>query len=159
MAPVVRPVEDRDKAAVVTLSLRAWEPVFVSMRNVLGDPLFERLRPEWRDGQRDAVLAACEKHHTWVAEVDAVVAGFVAVRYDRESMTGEIDMIAVDPDHQRVGLGSLLTTFALDRMRDNGMTVGVVETGGDPGHGPARATYERAGFTPMPIARYFTLLG
>lgn len=158
MAPVVRPVEDRDKAAVVTLSLRAWEPVFVSMRNVLGDALSERLRPEWRDGQRDAVLAACDKLDTWVAEVDGVVAGFVSVRCDRESLMGEIDMIAVDPDHQRRGLGSLLTTFALDRMRDNGMTAGMVETGGDPGHGPARATYERAGFTPMPIARYFTLL-
>jgi ribosomal protein S18 acetylase RimI-like enzyme len=158
MAPVVRPVEDRDKAAVVTLSLRAWEPVFASMRDVLGEALFERLRPEWRDGQRDAVLAACDKHHTWVADADGVVAGFVAVRYDQDSLMGEIDMIAVDPDHQRMGLGSLLTTFALERMRDNGMTVAMVETGGDSGHGPARATYERAGFTHMPIARYFTLL-
>ena len=35
----------------------------------------------------------------------------------------------------------------------------VVETGGDPGHAPARAAYEAAGFTLLPIARYFRVLG
>ena len=39
------------------------------------------------------------------------------------------------------------------------MDIAVVETGGDPGHAPARAAYEAAGFTPLPIARYFRLLG
>jgi hypothetical protein len=43
-------------------------------------------------------------------------------------------------------------------MRDNGMTVAMVETGGDPGHGPARRTYEQAGFVRLPIARYFRKL-
>lgn len=38
------------------------------------------------------------------------------------------------------------------------MSVAMVETGGDPGHGPARRTYERAGFTAMPVARYFMAL-
>jgi hypothetical protein len=38
------------------------------------------------------------------------------------------------------------------------MDVVVVETGGDPGHDPARAAYETAGFTKLPIARYFRLL-
>jgi hypothetical protein len=34
----------------------------------------------------------------------------------------------------------------------------MVETGGDPGHAPARRTYEKAGYTLMPIARYFKAL-
>jgi len=34
----------------------------------------------------------------------------------------------------------------------------LVETGGDPGHAPARALYGDVGFTPLPIARYFRLL-
>ena len=38
------------------------------------------------------------------------------------------------------------------------MDIAVVETGGDPGHAPARAAYESAGFTVLPIARYFRLL-
>ena len=35
----------------------------------------------------------------------------------------------------------------------------MVETGGDPGHAPARATYSATGFTLLPVARYFQLLG
>jgi GNAT superfamily N-acetyltransferase len=64
-------------------------------------------------------------------------------------------MLAVDPDHQTGGVGTALTEFALDRLKDAGMRIAMVETGGDPGHAPARRTYERAGFTLLPIARYF----
>jgi hypothetical protein len=34
----------------------------------------------------------------------------------------------------------------------------IVATGGDPGHAPARRTYEKAGFTPLPLVRYYALL-
>lgn len=40
-----------------------------------------------------------------------------------------------------------------------GMDIAVVETGGDPGHVPARAAYEVAGFTLLSMARYFRMLG
>jgi GNAT superfamily N-acetyltransferase len=71
---------------------------------------------------------------------------------------GAIEIIAVDPDHQRTGIGRALTEYALSVMTGKGMTIAVVETGGDPGHAPARSTYEAAGFTLLPIARYFHLL-
>ncbi len=51
-----------------------------------------------------------------------------------------------------------LTSFALDHMRKQGVDIAVVETGGDPGHAPARATDEATGFTRLPVARYFPLL-
>jgi GNAT superfamily N-acetyltransferase len=68
---------------------------------------------------------------------------------------GEISMPAVDPDHQGSGIGTALSTFALDRLRDAGMKVAMVEKGGEPGHAAARRTYERAGYVLLPIARYF----
>ncbi len=68
---------------------------------------------------------------------------------------GEISMLAVDPDYQGGGIGVALTEFALDRLKDAGMTVAMVETGGDPGHAAARRTYEKAGYNLLPIARYF----
>jgi ribosomal protein S18 acetylase RimI-like enzyme len=71
---------------------------------------------------------------------------------------GVIDIIGVHPDHQRTGVAAALTAFALDHMRKQGMDIAVVETGGDAGHAPARATYEATGFTRLPIARYFQLL-
>jgi hypothetical protein len=44
-------------------------------------------------------------------------------------------------------------------MQAAGMEIAVVETGGDPGHAPARAAYEALGFTLLPVARYFRMLG
>jgi ribosomal protein S18 acetylase RimI-like enzyme len=156
----VRALTDPDHAAVVALSLRAWAPVFASMEAVLGPSgVFARFYPDWRRAQAEAVQAVCDgpEYDVWVADTGAVV-GFVAVRLDRGSSTGEIYMIAVDPASQRRGIGAALTAFAVQRIRDAGMSIAMVETGGDPGHAPARRTYDRAGFTPMPVVRYFRAL-
>ena len=98
---------------------------------------------------------AAKKGRVWVAEVGASVVGFVAVRLHPESGMGEIYMLAVDPDHQGGGIGTALTEFALEKLKDDGMAVAMVETGGDPGHAAARRTYEKAGYVHLPIARYF----
>ena len=67
-------------------------------------------------------------------------------------------MIAVDPTHQRRGVGIALTTHATDWIGRQGKTVALIDTGGDPGHAPARRLYERAGYTPVPIVKYFKRL-
>ena len=67
-------------------------------------------------------------------------------------------MQAVDPDHQREGLGAALTELATDWLRRSGMRVAMVETGGDAGHAAARRVYARAGYTPLPVVRYFKAL-
>ena len=71
---------------------------------------------------------------------------------------GAIDINCVDPDYQRRGIASQLTRHALDHMRQRGMDIAAVETGGDPGHAPARAAYEALGFTLLPSARYLKQL-
>ena len=101
-------------------------------------------------------VCAAKKGLVWATEVDGTAVGFVAVEFDHpERSMGEISMLAVDPDYQGRGIGSALTEFALDRLKDAGMKVAMVETGGDPGHAPARRVYEKAGYTLLPIARYF----
>jgi ribosomal protein S18 acetylase RimI-like enzyme len=88
--------------------------------------------------------------------VGGTTVGFVALElHHPERNMGEITMLAVDPEYQGGGIGTVLTEFALDRLRDAGMTVAMVETGGDPGHAAARRTYEKAGYVQLPIARYF----
>jgi ribosomal protein S18 acetylase RimI-like enzyme len=103
------------------------------------------------------VEADCAKPgQVWVAEAGGGVVGFVAVElHHPEREMGEITMLAVDPDHHGGGVGTALTLFALDRLKEAGMTVAMVETGGDPGHAAARRTYEKAGCVQLPIARYF----
>jgi ribosomal protein S18 acetylase RimI-like enzyme len=154
----IRPFEDRDAEAVVDLSLRAWAPVFASLEQALGSEIFKRLHPDWRGDQRGAVEEVCTSQETqvWVAEVDGATVGFVATDvFDPKRSMGEISMLAVDPDHHGGGIGTALTEFALDRLKDAGMKVAMVETGGDPGHAAARRTYEKAGYVLLPIARYF----
>ena len=158
MQPLIRPFDERDAEAVVDFSLRAWAPVFTSLERVLGSEIFRRQHPDWREDQRRAVedVCAAQKGPVWVAEVDGDAVGFVAIEvYDLGRSMGEISMLAVDPEHQGVGIGTALTEFALDRLKDAGMTVAMVETGGDPGHTAARRTYEKAGYVQLPRARYF----
>ncbi len=145
---------------MVELALRAWAPVFASLREVLGDEIFLRLQPDWRASQSEAVRSSClGEDSTFVAVVDGGPVGFATVSLNafHEHM-GAIDIIGVDPGYQRRGVGSQLTSFALDYMREQGMDIAIVETGGDPGHAPARAAYEAAGFTLLPVARYFRVL-
>ena len=156
----IRPLEDADVRSVVDLSLRAWAPVFASIEEALGSEIFRRLHPDWRVSQQRAVQGVCTSDNTqvWVADREGMTVGFVAVNLHQDSSLGEIYMLAVDPDHQGRGVGTALTSFALQRIKDAGMTVAMVETGADPGHGPARRTYEKADFKFVPVARYFKAL-
>ncbi len=156
----IRRCTEADHSAVVSLSIRAWAPVFSSLADVLGPEIFPRLHPDWRTDQRRTVEAALNSSalQSWVAEEDEEVVGFVAISVDHERLLGEVYMIAVDSGAQRRGVGLALTEFALDELTKAKMRVAMIETGGDPGHAPARRTYERAGLVALPVVRYFKAL-
>ena len=122
----IRPLAPDDVDAVVALAVRAWAPVFAGIEAELGA----------RDG---------------------VVAGFVILEWIEEdaSPAGEVQMIAVDPDAQRTGVAGRLMARAIEVMQARGVPLAVVATGGDRGHAPARALYERLGFRPLPLTRYY----
>ena len=42
----IREFQESDLDAILAFSLRAWDPVFASLREVLGDPIFFRLKPD-----------------------------------------------------------------------------------------------------------------
>ncbi|MBD2060033.1 GNAT family N-acetyltransferase [Oculatella sp. FACHB-28] len=157
----IEPYAPNQLDAVIQLSLRAWEPVFDSIQNALDAEVYRVFYPDsWRVSQQKAVedVCAAEDTNVWVAiDADSTV-GFVAVKLHSEDNMGEIYMIAVDPDFQSQGIGTALIEFALAWMKDAGMAIAMVETGGDPGHAPARYTYEKVGFRQLPIARYFKKL-
>ncbi len=157
-ATSIHVAEARDKEPIVAFSVRAWRPVFESFEGVWGRPLFERFYPDWSTQQAAEVGEALDANPTWVVTVHATVAGFINLIFNDETRIGEIYMIAVDPDYQRRGLATLLTQHAISAMRSRGMTLAIVSTGGDPGHAPARATYERNGFIAFPQVLYSTLL-
>lgn len=159
----IRGYQPSDEVAVVEFALRAWAPVFRSLAEVLGGELFGRLHPGeggWRGYQEAAIRKTIGDHSlsTWVAEVGEMVVGFVSARLTDDRDIGEIFMLAVDPTHQGRGIGTSLTEAATDWLRKSGARVALVETGGDPGHAPARRVYAKADYTLLPVARYFKAL-
>lgn len=157
-----RTFEESDLGAIVEFSLRAWKPVFEAVRNALGDAIFSRLhRPEWTTVQAEAIRSSCtsDEHDVLVAVLDGRPVGFatVALNAFHEGM-GVVDMIAVDPAYQRRGIARQLMNRCAEHMRAKGMDIAAVGTGGDSGHGPARALYEALGYTPLPGVRYLKLL-
>ena len=135
-------------------SLRAWTPVFESLRRVLGNAIFARLhQPEWRAVQAEAVRSSCtsDERDVFVAVADARPVGFAAIALDAfHDRMGVVDIIAVDPAYQRRGIARQLMARSAEHMRAHGMDIAAVETGGDAGHGPARALYESLGYTALP---------
>jgi ribosomal protein S18 acetylase RimI-like enzyme len=157
----IEPYDSHHLDAVIRLSLRAWTPVFESIQNAMNADVYQAFYPDhWRISQQKAVEGVCNAEDTkvWVAIDAGSTAGFVAVKQHLEDSMGEIYMVAVDPDFQGRGIGSALIEFALASMKEAGMSIAMVETGGDPGHAPARHTYEKAGFGLFPVARYFKKL-
>lgn len=96
-----------------------------------------------------------DKHIVWVAEVGGTPVGFIACDLNLQDRTAEVQLIAVHPDSQNRGVGTSLNTFALEMMKESGIRLVHVNTGGDPSHAPARRAYEKAGYVPMPLVRYF----
>jgi len=158
---VFEPYDDSRREAVVRLSLRAWEPVFESLREAMLPAVYRAFyRDDWREAQRRAVESACadDAMHVWVGLEGSETVGFIALKLHPDDRMGEIYMIAVDPDFQRRGIAAALMDHAAGWFKKAGMLIMMAETGGDPGHGPARHAYEAAGFTQLPVARYFKSL-
>ena len=152
----IRRFDGSDMPAVVELSLLAWEPVFAAWKQILGPTLYPiAIYPDWRKSQKETVEKHCSDKDlvTWVAEVSGNVAGFIA--YGLRGERGTIQMIAVHPEYQNHGIGTELTSFALEKMKEAGAKLAEVGTGGDEGHAPARRTYEKAGFTALPLVTYY----
>jgi GNAT superfamily N-acetyltransferase len=138
--------------------------VFASLEEVLGAEIFRRLHPDWRVDQDKAVRAVLvdPAMQIWVAEAHGQLhdgpTGFVAAKLNADSLIGEVYMLAVDPETQDQGVGTALTETATAWLRTSGMRVAMIDTGGDPGHAPARRVYEKVNYTLLPIARYFKAL-
>lgn len=153
----IRPVRDGDIDALVQLSLLAWDPVFASFRQILGPEIYPSIYPDWTTSQKEAVEQVCRDDKTvvWVAELAGLVVGFVAYELHPADRTGEVQFLAVHPGYQNRGIGTELNLLALEKMREGGMRLAVVGTGGEPSHAPARRSYEKCGYAGLPLVRYY----
>jgi ribosomal protein S18 acetylase RimI-like enzyme len=154
----ILPFHPNELEDIVRLSLLAWEPVFNSFETILGSNIYPILYPDWRKSQAEGVTKYCmdqDNHQVLVAKVDGRVVGFLGYQNNESDKTGEVMLLAVHPEYQNRGIGTELNLAALAKMRASGMVMAVVDTGGDPSHAPARRSYEKAGYTGLPLVRYY----
>ena len=153
MTTEFRPIGPDDIERCVQFGLEAFRPIFNGWEQDYGKPLFDALRPNWETAQSDYIRDACssDERETWVAAADGTAIGFVVLVPEADTKLGRIELLAVDPDHQGRGVGTALNELSVERFRELGISFVVLDTGTDSGHAPARRSYEKAGFTPMPI--------
>lgn len=147
---VIRAVTTDDQASLEAIRQVAFAPVFASFRAILGDDIYAlaQAREDEAQGELLASLLAPESNWTvYAAEIAGTIVGFVSLQLNQDTQVGEIGLNAVHPDHTGKGIGTALYEFAVARMKDAGMRVATVSTGGDPSHARARRAYEKAGFT------------
>ena len=161
MSHTIRPATSSDLPDLVHMTSLSFEPIFTSFKRVMGDDIYDFVYPDWKKAQQETVetyFANPEKYHAWVAEVDGDLAGLLVLVFDEQSKTGELEFLMVHPSHQKQGIAASLNAFTFDQMREHGMQLVAVGTGGDDGHAAARRAYEKAGYTALPIVRYYKKL-
>ena len=127
----------------------AFAPIFASFRSLLGDEIYAVAQAPGDAAQGELLASLLARDSGWtvyVAETAGAVAGFVSIKLDHQSRVSEIGLNAVDPSHAGHGIGTAMYEFAIARMKEAGMRVATVSTGGDASHAPARRAYEKAGF-------------
>ncbi|WP_437570644.1 N-acetyltransferase family protein [Sorangium sp. So ce542] len=144
-----RHARPEDAPRLQAIRRAAFAPVFASFRAILGDEIYElaqRRTDEAQEGLLTSLMAAGSGWEVYVAQSGDEVAGFVAVQLNPETLVGEIGLNAVDPAQAGKGIGTAMYELAAARMKQAGMRVATVGTGGDPSHAPARRAYRKAGF-------------
>lgn len=157
----IRAYEDKDLKDILEICVPAWRPVCLSFREILSPQIFPILYPDWDRQQQEGAESVCknrEKFKTLVAECDGKVIGFLSYKIKGDGKNAEVILLGVHPGYQNEGAGTDLNRAALEEMKAVGMEMAVVETGGDSSNAPARRCYEKAGYTALPIVRYFQAL-
>jgi ribosomal protein S18 acetylase RimI-like enzyme len=147
---VMRPVRADDQPYLDGVRQAAFAPVFASFRAILGDDIYDLAQAREDEAQGELLVSLLAPESGWevyAAEMAGTIVGFVSFQLNYDTHVGEIGLNAVHPNHAGKGVGTAMYDFAIARMKEAGMRVATVATGGDPSHAPARRAYEKAGFT------------
>ena len=147
--PTFIPATESHLAALEAIRHAAFAPVFASFRALLGDTIYDIAQRRDDEGQAALLASMLRPGSPWEVEAvarDQTIVGFVSVRLDHATKVGEIGLNAVLPSHAGKGIGTAMYEHAVARMKQAGMRVATVGTGGDSSHAPARQAYRKAGF-------------
>ena len=160
----IQPLEVDVYPATIEILTETFGPFFeVYARPHLGERVFQHQHGHWEQDYREEAptLHAPEagRNAAVATQTDDTIAGLISWRVDAKARHGEIYLLAVSPRHRRRHVGTSarrppLCEHAMAQMRSAEVEVVQIGTGGDPFNAPARALYERLGFTQVPVAVY-----
>ena len=154
--PELRAFCPADLPSLVELTCEVFGPFYEdSFRGIVGERVFQHQHGSWRADYAREVPELCSPEATVVAEDEHGIVGYVAWSVDAARHHGQVTIIGVRAAVRRSGLGRRLLHTAFGAMREQGVEVVAIGTGGDPFHAPARALYESAGCIGVPAAYYF----
>lgn len=157
----IRDAQRHDLPALVDLTIETFRPFFEHHLPARLDPtVLAHDHGRWADDYRQEVPALVDPEHgrfVTLAEDDGRILGYVGWNVT-DGHSGRLQMVAVHPDKQRLGVGSSLCRTVLARLRGQGVAVVHVGTGGDEFHAPARGLYESLGFAAYPVVDYSLVL-
>ena len=143
----MRPASADDLPHLDDVRQAAFAPVFASFRSILGEKIYDLAQAREDEAQGELLVSLLAPESGWkvyAAKMDCTVVGFVSIQLSQDTQVGEIGLNAVHPDRGGKGVGTTMFNFAIARMKEAGMQVATVATGGDPSHAPTRRA---SGFT------------
>ena len=146
--PSIRLYQPSDLPELQQVRRAAFAPVFQSFREIVGERVYALALADADLEQEKLLDQICrdDPEQVFVAEVEGRIAGFVSFTLNVEKRIGEIGLNAVHPEQAGIGIGTLMYERVMEHMKERGMLVATVGTGGDPSHAPARRAYEKVGF-------------
>lgn len=156
----IRDARQTDLPALIELTIEAFRPLFEAVLPQVLDPLvFAHDHGNWKDQYRKEVPSLHDhdaNRFVTLAEDDRTAGwplGYVGWQVNPDG-SGRLEMVAVHPQARRQGVGSALCRAGLEKLKQRGVTVVHIGTGGDAFHSPARSLYESLGFTGYPTVDY-----
>jgi ribosomal protein S18 acetylase RimI-like enzyme len=156
----IRDGQHTDLSALTDLTIAAFAPLFESDLPRLLDPLvYAHDHSDWKDRYRRQVPAlldpGADRFITLAEEAEdsGRPLGYVGWQVDADG-SGRLQLVAVHPGARRRGVGSAVCRAALAQLKQRGVSVVHVGTGGDAFHASARSLYESLGFTGYPVVDY-----
>ena len=151
-AAVLRHAGHDDFAAVDSLTVESYRPIFESFLAMLGEDCYEAVHPEpeltWEERKIQQNRRLYDEHadRLWVLEEGGEVFGFVSFWLLPEKSYGHIDNNGLRSDRVGQGWATFMYRHVLDHFRKQGLRFAHVDTGLDDAHIPARRAYEATGF-------------
>lgn len=154
----IRSCTPADLPAVLAITVEVFGPFYErTFRSMVTPEVFEHQHGSWAEDYRRMVPSLLDPDHrkyVAVAEDRADLGGYIAWHTDFDRRHGQIDVLCVREPLRGKGLGRTLCEQAIAAMRDDGVEVVQIGTGGDDFHAPARHLYESLGFSHIPTAVY-----